>query len=258
MQISTNYYIVMEGDNVNKGIAETIKRELERGKIFIERKIIEKQQDEYAREKLKDFNGFILEIRELGEKPPKSGQKDECMIYRHKLDKLICIWRDELVEFLPSFTKDELREFIGREVKGGESRERCFDVALILAERDDPLSFSEIAKKARWTKSFAGLCEKSLNKTLSRVLKSLKRMGLIVKAKYYFRLFNLDESDKDSMNLRFTPKGEEIANIEKYLARILKEISNLKEVIDRMNKKLTKTTSYSNSFMHRFKKLSED
>lgn len=41
------------------------------------------------------------------------------------------------------------------------------------------------------------------------------------------------------------------ADIEKYLVRILREISNLKEVVNRMNEKLTKTTSYSNSFMVR-------
>ena len=50
-----------------------------------------------------------------------------------------------------------------------------------------------IAKKARWLKSFAGLRENSLNKTLSRILKSLKRIGLVVKATYYFKLFNLGE-----------------------------------------------------------------
>ncbi|WP_290595949.1 MULTISPECIES: hypothetical protein [unclassified Archaeoglobus] len=34
----------------------------------------------------------------------------------------------------------------------GEGRERCFDIALMLAVRDEPMSFGEIAKKARWLK----------------------------------------------------------------------------------------------------------
>ena len=81
---------------------------------------------------------------------------------------------------------------------------------MIIASRNDPLSFSEIAKSVRLLKSFAGLREKFLNKTLSRILESLKRARLIVKAKYYFRLFNLDENnDKGSINLRFIPKGED-------------------------------------------------
>ncbi len=214
-------------NDLNQKVAEIIKRELERGRIIIDRKIIEEQQDEAVREKLKAFNNFIFEIRGLGERPPKSSQRDDYIVYRHKLDELICFWRDELLECLPRFTRAELREFIEREVKGGESRERCFDVALIIAGRTEPLSFSEIAKSARLLKSFAGVKEISLNKILSRNLESLKRAGLIVKAKYYFRLFNLDEGDEGSINLRFIPKGGDRADIEKYLARILGEISNL-------------------------------
>lgn len=214
-------------NDLNQKVAEIIKRELERGRIIIDRKIIEEQQDEAVREKLKAFNNFIFEIRGLGERPPKSSQRDDYIVYRHKLDELICFWRDELLECLPRFTRAELREFIEREVKGGESRERCFDVALIIAGRTEPLSFSEIAKSARLLKSFAGVKEISLNKILSRNLESLKRAGLIVKAKYYFRLFNLDEGDEGSINLRFIPKGGDRADIEKYLARILGEISSL-------------------------------
>lgn len=51
-------------------------------------------------------------------------------------------------------------------------------------------------------KSFAGLSEKSLNKTLSRILESLKKLRLIVKSRYYLRLFNLDESDEGLKELR--------------------------------------------------------
>jgi hypothetical protein len=68
-------------------------------------------------------------------------------------------------------------------------------------------------------KSFAGLSESSLNKTLSRVLKSLKRIGLVVKATYYFRLFNLDG---DSENLASIPRrgeGADAEMFERYLAK---------------------------------------
>jgi len=237
-------------NDVNQKVAEIIRRELERRKIIVEEKIIEVQQDEAVKEKLRAFNDFIRRIRELGERPPKSSQTDEYLKYQHRLDELIYTWKD-LLDYLPRFTRDELKEFIGREVRGGESRERCFDVALIIASRNDPLSFSEIARSVRLIKSFAGLREKSLNKTLSRILESLKRAGLIVKAKYYFRLFNLDENDKNPMNIRFMPKGGDGADIEKYLARILKEISNLKETIDRMNERLKKQQAISDSFTHR-------
>ncbi len=165
---------------------------------------------------------------------------DEYLKYQHRLDELIYTWKD-LLEYLPRFTRDELKEFIGREVRGGESRERCFDVALIIASRNEPLSFAEIAKSVRLLKSFAGLSEKSLNKTLSRILESLKKLRLIVKSRYYFRLFNLDESDEGLRNFVYVPEKGERVEIEKYLARILREISNLRETIDRMNEKLTKT-----------------
>jgi len=157
--------------SVNQKVAEIIKRELERGRIIIERKIIEEQKDKAVREKLKVFNDFIFKIRKLGEKPPKSSQRDEYILYRHKIDELICIWRDELLKCLPGFAEDELREFIEREVKGGK---RCFVVALMLAERKELLNFGEIAKSVRLLKSFAGPREKSLNKTLSRTLEGLK------------------------------------------------------------------------------------
>ncbi len=243
-------------DDVNQKVAEIIKRELERGKIIIDEKITEEQQDEAVKEKLRAFNDFIRRIRELGGKPPKSSQTDEYLKYQHRLDELIYTWKD-LLDYLPRFTRDELKEFIGREVRGGESRERCFDVALIIASRDDPLSFNEIAKSARLLKSFTGLKETSLNKTLSRILESLKRAGLIVKAKYYFRLFNL-ENDEGSKNLMIAPRGGDGTDIEKYLARILKEISNLREIVDRMNERLKKQQAISDSFTHRLRKLSED
>jgi len=228
-------------DEINKEVAEIIKRELKRERVSVERKIIEDQQNEYVRRRLEDFNDFILEIKKLGEKPPKSTLRNEYARYRHRLDKLVCTW-DELLECLPCFTRDELREFIEREVKGGECRERCFDIALMLAARDEPLSFGEIAKKARWLKSFAGLRESSLNKTLSRVLKSLKRTGLVVKATYYFRLFNLGEDLENPASIS-RKKGADAEMFERYLAKILKEISNLRESVDRMNKILTKTGS---------------
>jgi len=234
-------------------VAEIIKRELKRGRIPVERKIIEGQQNEYVKRRLENFNDFILKIKELGERPPKSTHRNEYIRYRHKLDELVCAW-DELLECLPHFTRDELREFIGREVKGGEGRERCFDIALMLAARDEPMSFGEIAKKARWLKSFAGLSDSSLNKTLSRVLKSLKRTGLVVKATYYFRLFNLGGNPE---NLASAPgrNGADAEIFERYLAKILKEISNLRESVDRMNEMLIRTVSYSDPFIRRLRGL---
>jgi hypothetical protein len=177
-------------------------------------------------------------------------------MYKHRLDELICIWDDELLECLPCFTKDELREFIGREVKGGESRERCFDIASILASINEPLSFNEIARRARKLKSFAGLRETSLNKTLSRVLESLKRIGLIVKATYYFRLFNLDFKNQGKGDKGDGPDEEIFKILERYLAKILKEISILKEFVYGIDKKLTKTGgNYSDPFSCRLRKL---
>ena len=71
---------------------------------------------------MKAFNDFIRRIGELEEKPPKSSQTDKYLAYTHKLDELTYIWKDELLECLPRFTKEELREFIEREVSGGKAR----------------------------------------------------------------------------------------------------------------------------------------
>jgi len=46
---------------------------------------------------------------------------------------------------------------------------------------------------------------------------------------------------RDLRNFVYVPEKGERVEIEKYLARILREISNLRETIDRMNEKLTKT-----------------
>ena len=51
---------------LNRKVAEIIKGELKRGRIPIEREVIEEQQNEYVRRKLENFNNFILGIRELG------------------------------------------------------------------------------------------------------------------------------------------------------------------------------------------------
>ncbi len=241
----------VKSNEVNQKVAEIIKRELRKGRISVERKIIEEQQNEYVKRRLENFNDFIFKIKELGEKPPKSTHRNEYIRYRHKLDELVCVW-DELLECLPRFTGDELREFIEGEVKGGESRERCFDIALMLAARDEPMSFGEIVKKARWLKSFAGLNESSLNKTLSRVLKSLKRIRLVVKATYYFRLFNLGGGSENPASVLERRKRID-ERLDRYLAKILKEMSNLRESVDRMSEMLTRTGNYSDLFIRRLR-----
>ena len=86
-------------------------------------------------------------------------------------------------------------------MKGRLARERCLEIALVFAKFDEPLSFGELLKKAGWLRSFADLRGSSMNKTLDRTLKNLKRVGLIVQAGYYCRMFNLNKSEARSSDI---------------------------------------------------------
>mgnify|MGYP000489322800 CR=1 FL=1 len=81
-----------------------------------------------------------------------------------------------------------------------------------------------------------------MNKTLDRVLKDLRKIGLIVCAGYYFRLFHL----KRSKNMRPEIAAvERVEALEDYLTKILREIAYIKDYLSAISEFLSRTPRFS-------------
>ena len=167
-------------------VGEIIKSEFVfKRRRMIEEKIIEEQEGP-ARRMLELFNSFLRQANSLQETVPRVGKER----YKEALEKLIETWY-ELRDYLPSFTREELKEFIRERVRTSRI-DRYLDLAEFLAKRDRPAKFTVIVEENRFRESFS-VKESAVNKTFLRVLKSLERIRLIIKRHYYFRLFNLAE-----------------------------------------------------------------
>jgi len=146
--------------------------------------------------------------------------------YFMRLRRIKELWK-KFEQSMPVYTEDEIKRIIRFRV-GKVNLERCCEVCRVLAVAERPLRFTEIKEGVRDSHEF-DVSSRSLNKVLSRVLKTLASAGLVARCGrvtragresevYYFRLFRLAETGhKSCERCPFLMKIAEI--VEKALAR---------------------------------------
>ena len=94
------------------------------------------------------------------------------------VERAFDIWVEIEPEF-PCFSEEEVREVVRINV-GYVDFQKCAEIAIELTNYG-PLGFGGISDIARRCESFKGLCDNSLSRVLSRVLKYLENAGLLIK-----------------------------------------------------------------------------
>ena len=147
--------------------------------------------DENSKKVAEKYNKMVKIIQECRECVEKT-------CYWEKLLEALKLWQ-ELEHELPQLFLEDIVRILERN-RIIVRYNRCVSVAIAASRFRRYFTFTEILREIKFTKSFSGVREISINKILSRVLKYLESSGLLIKTwrisklkadVVYFRLFRI-------------------------------------------------------------------